>query len=177
MLLMLCITSCDGKYRALETPGKKLEKSNLSKSFFQKEVFIPKSYITSVTDTIISSGERIIIKYYSVDNQSITTKTKSFNTKTATKHYREFESEIQVFGNNKLLFKDHLSKADFKASSNLKFWDNAILQYVWLDELESSTNNISLNCSFLEPKTKAYKTYKIYFNNQGKRAIKLTETS
>ena len=177
MLLVLCIMSCDGKYRALETPDEKLKKSNLSKSFFDKDVFIPELYITSVTDTILSSGERVKVKYYSLDNQSTTTQSKNSNKHIITTHYREFESEIQVFSNNKLLFKDRLNKTDFIEFSNLKFWNNAILQYVWLDDLESSTNNISLNCSFLEPGTNAYKSYKVYFNNQGIRKIKRIETS
>ena len=176
-LLMLCVTSCDGKYRALESPAEKLEKSNLSKSFFDKEVYFPKSNIAIVTDTIISSGEHIKIKYYSLENQSVIGKNNSSDKQVITTHYREFESEIQVFKNNKLLFDDILNKFDFMGSKNPNFWNKAILQYVWLDDLKSTTNRISINCSFLEPITKTYKTYKVYFNNQGKRVIKLTETS
>ena len=177
ILIIICFSSCDGKHRTLQTHKEKLEKSNLSKSFFKKEVFIPESNITSVTDTILSSGERVKVKYYSLANQSIITKSNNSNKQVITTHYHEFESEIQVYNNNKLLFKDQLSKADFIEANNHNFWNKAILQYVWLDDLESTANNISLNCSFLEPETNGFRAYKVYFNNKGKREIKLIETS
>ena len=82
-----------------------------------------------------------------------------------------------MFSNNRFLFKDTLNKFDFIEPYNVDFWHKAILQYVWLDDLQSTTDNINLHCSFLEPETNAFRTYKIYFNNQGNRAIELVETS
>lgn len=174
VLLIMCFVSCDGKHRALETHNKKLDHSNLSDSFFEQDVFVPERYTESVTDTILKSGLKIRVKYYAIMDNTIAIKN-NYNSSIKT-YYREFESQIHVFKNNKLHFADILNKSDF-ADQNSEFWKNAILQYVWLDDLESTENHIQINCSFLVPTTNAFRSYKVYFNSFGKREIELIEAS
>jgi len=175
VLLILCFVSCDGKHRALETHNKKLNRSNLSESFFEQNVFVPERYTESVTDTILKSGIKVRVKYYAVMENTIAIKNN--NNSSIKTYYREFESQIHVFKNNKLHFADILNKSDFAEHQNSEFWENAILQYVWLDDLESTENRIQINCSFLVPTTNAFRSYKVYFNNLGNREIELIKAS
>ena len=93
-------------------------------------------------------------------------------------HYRSFTSEIQVFRNEKLLFTDILDISDFsKPNRDPDFWDHAVLQYVWLDEFESTYTKLSFHCTFQKANSNAFKAYKIYFDKLGQKEIELIETS
>ncbi len=175
ILLILCMVSCDGKHRALESHVEKLERSNLSISFFEQDIYVPEKYTASITDTILSSGLKVNVKYYAVMDKLITVRTN--DNPNVNTHYRVFESQINVFKNNELLFDDILDKSDFSDAKDTEFWKNAILQYVWLDELGSTALRIRINCSFLAPSTNTYKSYSVYFNNKGTREIQLVDAS
>ncbi len=177
LFLIICFTSCDGRDRVYKTNTENLEESKLSVSFFNHNIYIPQNYIETVTDTILSSNLRVKIKYYSLSDKNISIKSIDSNNKKITKHYHQFESQITVFKRDKLLFATVLNISDFIKTDDLDFWNKAILQFVWLDEFKSNDELIQINCSFLVPNTKAYKSYKIYFNAVGEQKIELIESS
>jgi len=172
---MLCFASCDGKHRVLDTHDDKLKRSELSETFFKRDVYVPAKYTASITDTILSSGLKIRVKYYAVSDKLV--KIKNNNNSNSNTHYRQFESQIQVFKNDKLSFDDILNTSDFADQQNPVFWEKAILQYVWLDDSNSTENNIQINCSFSVPKTNEYRSYTVYFNSLGDRNIELIDAT
>lgn len=175
LLFILSLASCDGKHRALETHDEKLEHSNLSATFFEQDSYVPEQFTASTTDTILNSGLRVNVNYYALMDNLVTVK--STDNPNVNTHYRKFESQIQVFKNNELLFNETLNTSEFADAQHSAFWDNAIMQYVWLDDLESTADNILINCSFLEPITHEYKSYKVSFNRFGTREITLIDAS
>lgn len=170
-LSVIAFTSCDGRYRAHESNEKRVSKSNL---LADTEIihYVPEKPIKSITDTIIDSKINVKVTYFSLPNKAVEVLSKP-NIKT---HYREFESEIQVSKNNQLLFTDILNKHTFNTNDK-DFWDDAILQYVWLDEFKSKDDDYTFYCSFLVPESENYKMYSIHFNNSGDKTIELIETS
>ena len=177
MLLIVCFSSCDGRDRVHKSNIEKFEDSKLSNTIFDLNTYIPKHYTETVTDTILSSTLRVNIKCYSLFHQEVLFENTNSKNQIIKEHYRQFESHISVFNKDKLLFTEVLKTSDFYESDNLTFWNNAILQFVWLDDKKSSEEKIEIYCSFLEPKTKAYKSYKVYFNASGERNIELLESS
>lgn len=173
-ILALAFTSCDGRDRALQSNEERVLRSKLSFTDIEAIKYIPEKAIRSVTDTIIDSNINVKVSYYSSPNKVIEILHKN-NKKTKT-YYRAFESEIKVVKNNKLLFSKTLSKDNFLTEES-NFWNDAVLQYVWLDEFESTDNNYKFYCSFLVPETENYKMYSIHYNNLGNKTIKLLETS
>ena len=175
-LLVFSILSCDGRDRALETNKERLLNNPLSVADLEIIKFVPENYIRSVTDTLLDTKTNVQVSYYSSPNKSVIVLNKNKHNQNIKTHYREFESEIRVFKNDKLLFLDILNKDHF-ITNEQNFWKNAILQYVWLDAFESFDNNYKLYCSFLVPESEKYKMYSIHFNNSGEKTIKLIETS
>ncbi len=173
-LSTVIMTSCDGRNRALESNTERLSRSDFSNTITEVIKFVPEDYLKRVTDTIIDANTNVKVSYYSSSNESVIVSNKNNpNIKT---HYREFESQIEVFKNDKLLFTNVINKNSFKTNEQ-SFWESAVLQYVWLDDFESTNNNYKLYCSFQIPESKNYKMYSIHFDNTGKRTIELIETS
>ena len=172
LIAITIVTSCDGRDRALESNKERLSRSNVSIDAIEVVKFVPEQYLKTVTDTLLDSKTNIQVSYYSSSNKSVIIANNEHNET----HYREFESEIKVFKNDKLLFEDIISKSNF-ITNEQNFWKNAVLQYVWLDDFESSDDNYKLFCSFLVPESEKYKMYSIHFNNSGEKTIKLIETS
>ncbi len=177
ILLAICFTSCDGRDRASKSNIENFEESKLSNTFIDNTIYIPQQHIETVTDTILSSKLRVKVRYYSLLDKTLSIESNSSKNKTIKKHYRQFESQITVFKKNKILFTSVLNISDFIKRDNPEFCNNAILQFVWLDEFKSNEEEIQINCSFLVPNTKAYKTYKIFFNVFGDKRIELIESS
>ncbi|MCO4820797.1 MAG: hypothetical protein KC469_01930 [Flavobacteriaceae bacterium] len=166
-------TSCDGRYRTFENTSF-LNLNILQNASTSNNIkIVPKKNMVSKTDTIINPNLNISIKYYSLEDALIPV----LNKHGQKEYFREFESEINIYVHEQLTVKNIISKDDFKTFEESTFWKKAILQYVWLNPFETTKDNISINCSFLVPNSKAFKSYKIYFNREGKREIKLTASS
>ena len=175
-LLVFSMLSCNGRDRALETNKERLSNSQFSVTDLEIIKVVPENHIRSVTDTLLDTKTNVKVSYYSLPSKSVMVLNKNKHNQNIKTHYREFESEIRVFKNDKLLFLDILNKNHF-ITNEQNFWKNAILQYVWLDAFESFDNNYKLYCSFLVPESEKYKMYSIHFNNSGEKTIKLIETS
>jgi hypothetical protein len=94
-----------------------------------------------------------------------------------TVHHRNFQSEIQVYKKEKLVFDKLITKSLFATSEESEFWKQAILQYVWVDDSVTNLDKVSINCSFLVPESQDYKAFVIYISNRGEQEIISIETS
>ena len=138
ILIIFCSTSCDGRDRAMKSNAENLRDSKLSNVFFERITYIPEQYTETITDTILSSELRVNIKYYSLLNKAVIFEHTILN-QIVREHYRQFESQITVFKKDKLLFSTILNTSDFIETDNSTFWNNAILQFVWLNEEETTS--------------------------------------
>lgn len=171
--LTFMFLSCDGRYRTFEKPSFINSVDAQIITLSPQIKVIPENNIISKTDTLLNANLKISVNYYSLENAMVTT----LNKDGKEAYFREFESEIKVFIHDQLTIKSIISKNDFKPNGESEFWESAVLQYVWLDEFKSTKDNIIINCSFLKPNSNAYKSYKVYFNREGHREIKLIASS
>lgn len=127
--------------------------------------YTPKEYTQIVTDTIIDNKVNIHIKNYSLmdDNVLMT----SDNHIHKLEYQRSFESEIVVFNKKGTWFNTHLNAKTFVDNNHDLFWNNATLQHVWVNQEESSGNNVSILVSFVNPSTKSYRLYQLYIDEKG----------
>lgn len=100
----------------------------------------------------------------------------SINTRQkVTKYHRVFESDIIVSIEDKIIYDHHISVEKFKNLSASKFWKNATLEHVWINQEASTPIKLSLGLSFINPKDKTYKLYEIHIDQLGNERLTLIE--
>ena len=174
IIIVISFNSCDGKYRAHMSNEAVLREANLLESFTEQLKYIPEQPIEIETDTIMSNGFNIKIAYHSVENSHVS-KTKKNKHGIVTKTYhKNFEAQFQVYKNSITLQKGIINKTLFHESENIEnpFWNDAIMQYVWVDYSAMTKHSIQLNTSFHIPDTQNYKDFTLTIFDTGKMEIK-----
>lgn len=169
--------SCDGRKSKSESLKISIEEFNQKQSIIELVTFYPKDYTEVVTDTLISNKVKVHIKNYSLPDETIAMSSSDFNTKNDHKVHRVFESEVAVSTPTKVIFNTHISAEQFKSISTDDFWNNATLQQVWVNQELSTTQNIQLEMSFINPKENSYKLYRMSIDESGHQQLKLIEQS
>ncbi|SFZ91481.1 hypothetical protein SAMN05428642_10291 [Flaviramulus basaltis] len=172
VLLTIAFVSCDGRDRKYKSNVQVLQETNLLSSFKEKVEFIPKQHIQIVTDTILNNGFEIKIKYNSVENNSIVKTIKTKNDTVTQVHYKNFEAKLQVIRNGEIINESIIDKNLFNQFETNLFWENSIMQYVWIDYNASTESEIYLNTSFNIPETETYKDFIIKIDKYGSIQIK-----
>ena len=121
LLLFLIITafaSCDGRDRAQNSNKDNVVNSKLSDSFFESISYFPKEYTEVITDTILSNGYHVNLKFYSDMNKNVLTEFK-IDTINYKHYYREFNTSIVASKDdltiiNKTINKEFIIKHDEK---------------------------------------------------------------
>jgi len=167
LVFAIAIVSCDGRDRVYKKNQDVFKLDDKTNS--EKITYIPEAYTETKTDTIISTDFNIHIKYFSLMNSSVELSKNEL--------HRNFESQIIVYKKEKLIFNEMITKSDFINSNELQFWDNAIMQYVWLDEEQSNHSQVVINYSFLLPKTNTFQSFTLLIDQKGNRKIRRIETS
>ncbi|MBE9490966.1 MAG: hypothetical protein IMY67_11770 [Bacteroidetes bacterium] len=167
LVFAIAIVSCDGRDRVYKKSQDvfKLEGKTNSK----KIIYIPEAYTETKTDTITNTDFNVHIKYYSLMNSSVELSKKEL--------HRNFESQIIIYKKEKIIFNETINKSDFINSNESQFWDNAIMQFVWLDEEQSNQSQVVINYSFLLPKTNTFQSFTLQIDEKGNRKIRRIETS
>lgn len=165
--ISIVFISCDGKHRVYEKKYDVFNQQDIPQ--VSNIIYIPNSYTETKTDTITSTNFRVQIKYYSLMNSAVELSKNEL--------HRNFESQIVVYKREKLVFNETINKSDFINSNELQFWDNAIMQYVWLDEEQSNQSLVVINYSFLLPKTNTIQSFTLHIDKKGNRKIRRIETS
>lgn len=126
IVFITTLIGCDGKERARLSLNQKVEKSDLSKSYFENVKYIPESYAETVTDTILNNGFKIKIKHFVDLNNHIEVikKTDSLTTKYK---YREQLANVTVTKNNQVIF-DNLITKDFFRNFSIGYDRNELLK-------------------------------------------------
>lgn len=182
ILLVLVIVSvgcvsCDGRKSKSESLKTALEEFNLKQSNFEIATYYPKEYTEVVTDTIISNQIKVHIKNYSDENDTVLISNEPNSTPKKVNYHRVFESDVVISTPTKQVFKAHISAEQFKSISKDIFWNNATLQQVWVNQELSTIQTIQLDMSFINPKEKTYKLYRMSIDGNGQQQLNLIEQS
>lgn len=172
LFFIITLASCDGRDHAYKNNEAVLRDSNLLKSFSNRITCNPKQAVEIITDTILSNGFKIKMRYHSVSNDYVVTLNKSENDSTAEVHYHNFQSHFQVSKNNTVIIEDIIDKRLFYEFESPVFWKKAIMQYVWIDYEASSETSLNLKTSFRKPNSSNYKDFSISIYEDGTVAIK-----
>lgn len=165
--VLVAFLSCDGRDRVKKTNAQIQSESNLFQTFKKQVTFFPENYTETTTDTILSNGFRVKIKNYTDMNHSVLGYT-SVNSIKSKQYYREVISEIEVFNNDKIIFKNNINE-DFLLENK----SNYVNTEIYIDELKSlQTNTLQLIASHCIPNTKDCNTYRIAINTSGDYTIK-----
>lgn len=175
LLFIITLISCDGRDRKYKTNAEVLQESNLLKSFSEEINFIPFEPVEIITDTIMSNGFQIKLKYNSLENSFITKLSKSETEEVINTNYKNFEASIFVLKDEKIIFNETINKELFYEFETPTFWSSAIMQFVWIDYETSTKNSINLNTSFCIPETDVCKDFAINIDTYGN--IKIEETN
>lgn len=176
LIVLLCVvfTSCDGRYRSKDSLKESISEFKFEQQKEDRITYKPKEYFEIVTDTIIKNTTSIKIKNYSLMNQNVVIKDESINAQKIIDYQRAFASDIEIKKYNKIIFKDVIDVTNFKVKSE-SFWKNATLQHVWVNEERSTIDEINLELSFIDPRTKIYRLYSMIIYENGNTKIKQLE--
>lgn len=172
ILILIILSSCDGRERAYKSNAEVLSASDLLKSFSEETHFIPKAPFEIFTDTILSNGFQVKIKYKAIEDDLISKKTKSKNGSIIKTNYKNFEAKLIVYKKEKMVIEQTLNKDSFAKIGNSTFLQNAILQFVWIDYEALNDYYINLNTSFCIPETNSCKDFNIKIDSFGIIEIK-----
>lgn len=166
LVVIVAFLSCDGRDRVKKSKTQLLTESNMLKSYKTQATFFPEAYTESTTDTILSNGYRVKIKNYTDMNHSVLGYT-SENVIKSKHYFREVISEIEVFKNDKIIFKNIINE-QFLLENSMNYVNTEI----YVDQLKSlQTNTLHLIASQCIPNTKDCNTYSIAINTLGDYTI------
>lgn len=174
LIAIICF-SCDGRQTKKEALERAVSEFNIKTTPLEVVTYHPKAYVEIVTDTLISNSIKIRVKNYTLlDEQILMSNTSDVTSETI--HYqRVFESEISISTSTRDILSVHISAKQFKTIDSDPFWDSATLQHTWVNQELSNSNDIKLDISFINPKNKAYKLYRMSIDTYGQQTLNLIE--
>ena len=171
MTVTTIIMSCDRRTSKKDRLEQDVLEFNKKIKLIDVKHFYPESYVEIKTDSIISNTFRVSIKNHSIDNASIFIDKSVKDLKSISKYHRVFESDVLVSVNDKIVFSEHISAANFKDKNPSVFWKNATLEHVWVNQDISNQNMLSLGISFVNPKQNTYHLYEMRIDTQGNERL------
>ena len=176
VIILFCavLSSCDGRKSPSEALKSSIAEFNKKQLILEVITYYPKEYTEVVTDTIIANDVKIHIKNYSLNDDGILMASSNTSNKIKKQH-RVFTSEIVISTPTKELFSTEISAEQFKSLYSDVFWNNATLQHVWVNQELSTSDDIKLDMSFINPKDNSYKLYRMSIDGNGKQHIDFIE--
>ena len=171
---IVCL-SCDGRLTKKEALEHAVSEFNLKSMPIEMVTYQPEAYVEIVTDTIISNSVKVRIKNYSLLEEQILVSDVTDKNSRRINYQRVFESEITISTATKDILITHISAKQFKTPDADPFWNHATLQHSWVNQELSTINAITLDISFVNPKNKAYKLYRMSIDSFGQHTLNLIE--
>lgn len=177
VLIFICLgfVSCDGRKSRSEALKSSIEEFNEKQSDVVIINYYPEEYTEVVTDTLISNYVNVHIKNYSLASESLLISYSDHKIPKIKKQHRVFESEVVVSTPSKEILNTHISAEQFKFIDSDEFWNHATLEHVWVNQELSTSDDIKLDMSFIDPSNDSYKIYRMSINESGQKNIKLIE--
>jgi hypothetical protein len=171
-IISIVFAHFDGQERKYSNNRDVLQSSNLLESFSKKVKYTPHEPVEIVTDTILSTGFEVKLKYLSLENNFISNITTDEDLSAKETHYKDFEAQLKVLIHGELITESLINKGLFQSYANAEFWKQAIMQHVWIDYQNSTNQYVQLNTSFRVLETETYKDFSILINSLGSIEIK-----
>lgn len=169
--VIITLVSCDGRDRIYKSNKAILEEHHLLNAFSEQIKFTPTEYTEIITDTLLSNNFKVNIKYFSSEKDSVIKIYKS-DEAIITHHYKDFEAKLTVAKNNTTIIDGVINKSLFSKLEASSFWNNAIMQFIWVDYAKTTNNTVNLNVSFCDPKQNNCKDYTVIIHENGSVNIK-----
>ena len=132
---------------------------------------VPRMHITIETDTILTNDFRVKIKYNSI-NKNILKISKNEYPRFRKTLFREFISALEVSVKDRIIFDQEITKHYFNPDTNDKFWRNAILQFVEIDQLATQLKeSVVIKFSFVNPIINKSGFYSLLIDENGRVQI------
>lgn len=167
LLLVLTFASCDGRHRKYKTNTKNLEQNNPLISFNEHTTFLPKQDLKIVTDTIMNNGFQIKINYNTVGRYNVLKVKNEKLNQAFNVHYKNFEAKLYVLNKGKVINDSIVNKKLFHEFETPQFWNNAIMQHLWVDYQASTEDQLILKTAFNIPNTEIYKDFVLKIDKRG----------
>lgn len=173
LLLVIALSSCDGRDKKHRTTQQDLIENKALDTFSDVVTYFPEKYTQVVTDTILSNGFEVKINT-STDMKNSILNAFKVDTTNHKHYYRDLISKIEVSKNGQIILSEVIGKPFF-----LKF-DNTLEDYfkisnltgVWLDEKSALTKDeIFIYILFNKPETDYSYLYKMIINKHGEYSI------
>ncbi len=139
----------------------------------------PQEYQEKLEDTLLSQLGRIrvtIRKYPSMNKG----KEQIYEYKGGTKervHFRDMYADITVSRGDSSIFKETIGLQSFSQIRDEEFLQKAVLTAVWVDSLDSITQQVIINCNLCVPDTDWCYFFKIRIDPDGNKTVQLEETT
>jgi hypothetical protein len=167
-IITTTLASCDGRERAYKSNKEVLRESNLLQSFSEQIKFIPEHYTEIKTDTILSNNFQVKIKYHSLEKDTILKTYRSKNDILIQHFYKNFEAQIEILKDDKIIVHDIIDKRLFSRYENDLFWSKSIMQSVWVADDTINKNFITLYVSFCTVNNNLCKDFAVVVQQDGK---------
>jgi hypothetical protein len=171
LILVICLSSCDGRDRVFKTNTEVLIENKLLDSFSEKITYIPETYTEFVTDTILSNGFHVKMKTFTTMNKHVLNEFKQ-DSIIHKEYHREFVSEVIITKHSKEIFNQRIDKQFFHNLKNNLSLKNAIVNVI-VDEASSiEKNTIILSAMIKHIHNEKIKFCDIIIDSEGKIELK-----
>lgn len=166
-MLCLFLASCHPK------PTKKQRFDDAIQVFNSQDIklpeikIIPEQYNEILTDTLLTSNFRIKIKNYSSTTDAIVVNETSENVE---KHYRIISSDIIIYYKNVKSTETTIRASDIANHFAIdEFWNQANIQYSWVNQELSTANNVALNFTLYNPLLGQHRSITLTIDKNGNK--------
>lgn len=175
VVIAMAFLNCNGRQTKKEALERAVAEYNIKHSVLNTYTLSPEAYVEVVTDTLIANTISVHIKNYSLIDEQVLRSNPRHHTPKEMSYQRVFESEVSISIASKDIFRTHISAKHFKTRYSDPFWENATLQHVWVNQELSTTQDITLDITFIDPLNTSYKLYRMAVNTSGHHTIDLVE--
>ncbi|WP_452225978.1 hypothetical protein [Lacinutrix cladophorae] len=165
LLVIILLSSCDGRDKKHRTAQQDLIENKVLDTFSGAITIVPETYFENVTDTLFSNGYQMHTKFYSSMESGLIIKD-SADLKT---YYRDILIDIKVSKDNKEIFNNTIDKA-FLLENKILNKDETTTYLVsdfWLENLDQEDGFPILVLKYANPKSKKYRLFRFNFHEKG----------
>ncbi len=171
ILIIVTLTSCDGRGRKHKTNEDVLKENKLLDSFTENIKYIPETYTEVETDTILSNGFRVKIKTYTEMEDNVFNEF-TIDTIKYKFYYRNYTGKLDVFYNDRSILKETINKSYLNKNKDKAFWDDAIMAGIYLDEHNSTKKEVFISVLYCIPESEICKEFNIIIDKEGNTTLK-----
>ncbi len=168
LLVFLCV-SCDGSSNSKNNPKNDVATNTTLIAVSTTKKYVPKNYTEIKTDTLLQNGFQIKLNVFSNLEKNIPKILSNAKTKTDT-FYREFEADILVNYNSKLLFKKRINKQfilDYYQEIYNPKLATVILKNAYVLQQPKTNNASSIILEYCKPNNTSCFSYEIEVYKDG----------